>query len=122
MDEVRAQLEHAVEKLGGARTLTVYNGKEFFGQAELTKRAGVRVYFTHPYCSTERGSIENLNRLVRYYLPKRTSFARLTQERLDAIEARLNNRPRRCLGYLTPHEVHFKKVPIRARSRVALVG
>lgn len=109
MDVVRRQLEYALRKLGGARTLTVDNGKEFYGYRELQLRARVKVFFTHPYCSTERASIENLNGLVRHYLPKRTSFASLSQTRLNEIEALLNHRPRKCLGYLTPHEVHFKK-------------
>lgn len=114
MDIVRRQLEVALRKLGGARTLTVDNGKEFFGYRELQREANVRVFFTHPYCSTERASIENLNGLVRYYLPKRTSFATLSQTRLNQIEGLLNHRPRKCLGYLTPHEVHFKKKTLRA--------
>ena len=120
MTSVRLQLELALKKLGGAFTLTVDNGKEFYAHHQLTENAGVRVFFTHPYCSTERASIENLNGLVRHFLPKRTSFARLTQRRLDTIEGILNQRPRRCLGYLTPHEVHFKKKKLRTRTTVAL--
>jgi IS30 family transposase len=109
MATVRKQLEVALRKLGGAHTLTVDNGKEFFAHKELRNRTKVRVFFTHPYCSTERGAIENLNGLVRYYLPKRSCFSRLSQTRLNAIEQLLNHRPRKCLGYLTPHEVHSKK-------------
>jgi len=116
MDTVREQLELALRQLGGARTLTLDNGKEFYGHRELTQRTRVRVFFTHPYCSTERGSIENLNGLVRYYLPKRTSFAKLSQLRLNEIQRLLNHRPRECLAYLTPHEVHSTKRPIRPRS------
>jgi IS30 family transposase len=115
MTLVREQLELALRKLGGRHTLTVDNGKEFYDHRQLAKTTGVKVYFTHPYSSSERGSIENLNGLVRYYLPKRTSFARLTQSRLDEIEERLNHRPRKCLGYLTPHEVHSKKRLLRLR-------
>lgn len=113
---VRQQIEVALRKLGGGHTLTVDNGKEFYDHGELARRTGVEVYFTHPYSSTERGSIENLNGLVRYYLPKRTSFAKLTQTRLNEIENLLNHRPRKCLGYLTPHEVHSKKHSLRPRS------
>ena len=115
MDSVRKQLEVALRQLGGAYTLTVDNGKEFYAHRELTRRARVRVFFTHPYCSTERGSIENLNGLVRYYLPKRSSFADLSQSRLNEIQKLLNHRPRKCLAYLTPREVHSKKKPIRSR-------
>ena len=99
----------ALGKLGGAHTLTVDNGTEFFAHRKLSKHAGVRVFFCHPYCSTERGSIENLNGLVRYFLPKRSCFKKLTQERLDQIQHSLNQRPRRCLNYLTPDEAHFKE-------------
>ena len=77
------------------------------------------MFFTHPYCSTERGSIENLNGLVRYYLPKRSSFADVSQSRLNEIQKLLNQRPRKCLAYLTPLEVHSKKKPIRSSPRVA---
>lgn len=122
MDLVRGQLEIALRQLGGAHTLTVDNGKEFYDHRELTRRARVRIFFTHPYCSTERGSIENLNGLVRYYLPKRSSFAALSQSRLNQIQKLLNRRPRKCLDYLTPHEVHSKKAPIRSQARVAFEG
>jgi transposase, IS30 family len=122
MHAVRGQLEIALRQLGGAHTLTVDNGKEFYGHRELTRTSHVRVFFTHPYCSTERGSIENLNGLVRYYLPKRSSFATLSQSRLNEIQKLLNHRPRKCLAYLTPHEVHSKNKPIRSRPRVAFEG
>ena len=122
MDEVCAALVIALKELGHALTVTTDNGTEFNAHKELTKLLGVSVYFTHPYCSTERGSIENANGLVRYYLPKRSSFARVTQQRLEKIAALLNHRPRKCLGYLTPHEVHFKKASLRTLRRVALVS
>jgi IS30 family transposase len=115
MDTVREQLVVALRQLGGAHTLTLDNGKEFYGHRELEQATRVRVFFAHPYCSTERGSIEHLNGLVRYYLPKRSSFATLSQSRLNEIQRQLNHRPRKCLGYLTPHEIHSKRQPIRSR-------
>lgn len=116
MTLVRQQLEVALRKLGGGHTLTVDNGKEFYDHRRLSASTNVKVYFTHPYSSTERGSIENLNGLVRYYLPKRTSFAKLTQRRLNELEKVLNHRPRRCLDYLTPHEVHSKNATTPPRT------
>jgi IS30 family transposase len=110
---VRSQLEQAMAQLGPCHTLTCDNGKEFYDHAQLTKSTGVKVYFTHPYSSSERGSIENFNGLLRYYLPKGTSFTTLTQARLRAIQLLLNHRPRKCLGYLTPHEVHRKTNRLR---------
>jgi len=120
MLETTKQLKVAFKKLRLVHTVTVDNGTEFNAHEELTKSTGVPVFFTHPYCSTERGSIENANGLVRYYLPKRTSFATLTQEHRDQISGALNNRPRKCLGYLTPREVPLKEVRLRTRSGVAI--
>jgi len=96
-------MQRSVDREVGARGC-----KEFYDHRRLSAATNVKVYFTHPYSSTERGSIENLNGLVRYYLPKRTSFAKLTQRRLNELEKLLNHRPRKCLDYLTPHEVHSK--------------
>jgi IS30 family transposase len=101
---VRRQLDYAIKKLGQVHTLTLDNGREFADHAQLP----VAVYFAHPYCSTERGTIENTNALVRHYLRKKTSFKHVSQRKLNKIQARLNNRPRKCLRYLTPKEVHFK--------------
>jgi transposase, IS30 family len=108
---VRTQLQFAIARIKHARTLTLDNGSEF----SQHERLPIPVFFTHPYCSTERGTVENTNGLIRYYLPKKTSFRNLTQSKLNQIQHALNHRPRRCLGYLTPHEVHFKKSP-RASS------
>jgi IS30 family transposase len=117
MDEVREQEEIALKQFPICHTLTNDNGTEFNGHKELSANTGVLVFFTHPDCSTERGSIENANGLVRHYLRKRSSFADLTQEKLDEIASLLNNRPRKCLGYLTPNEVHAKETALRTPNR-----
>ena len=96
--------------------LTVDNGTEFFTHRELSKNAGVRVFFCHPHCSTERGAIGNLNGLVCYFLPKRSCFKKLTRERMAQIRHSLNQRPRRCLDYLTPDEADFKEGRKSART------
>jgi IS30 family transposase len=112
----RIAAQHALGTKARPRShASVDNGKEFYGHKQLTANVGVPVYFTHPYCSTERGSIENANGLVRYYLPKRTSFEELTQQDLDLIAERINNRPRACLGYSTPNEAHFKECSLRSQ-------
>jgi len=106
---VRVQLERAIQKMKHAKTLTLDNGSEFCDHRNLTQTTGVPVYFATPYRSVERATNENANGLVRYFLPKRMSFHRLTQTRLNEIQDLLNHRPRACLGYLTPHEVHFNQ-------------
>jgi transposase, IS30 family len=84
------------------KTITVDNGPEFHGYAEIERATGVTVYFATPYASWERGTNENTNGLIRQYVPKRTSMKRLTQDRCDAIARALNNRPRKRHGFRTP--------------------
>jgi IS30 family transposase len=85
------------------------NGKEFSGHKTLAAVLGCDIYFAHPYHSGERGLNEHPNGLIRQYLPKRTSFDNLTQRQLDRITAKINNRPRKALGYRTPHEVFSER-------------
>ncbi len=89
------------------KTFTVDNGKEFANHKELSKRLGCKVYFAHPYHSWERGLNENTNGLLRQYLPKNRSLADLTDNELAKIVNKLNNRPRKSLGYRTPREAFF---------------
>jgi IS30 family transposase len=86
-------------------TLTVDNGKEFAAHAGLSQVLSMDIFFAHPYHSWERGLNEHTNGLIRQYLPKKVPFDRLTQKQLDKIVAKINNRPRKVLGYLTPYEV-----------------
>lgn len=90
------------------QTLTLDNGHENIEHHEITKQIGLRCYFANPYHSWERGTNENTNGLIRWYLPKGTDFAKVTKERIRAIEATLNTRPRKCLNYQTPLEVFIK--------------
>jgi IS30 family transposase len=95
-------------------TLTVDNGKEFSAHKSLAQTLEIDIYFAHAYHSWEWGLNEHTNGLIRQYLPKKVPFTDLTQGELDKIVDRLNNRPRKVLGYLTPYEVfssqnlHFK--------------
>jgi IS30 family transposase len=85
-------------------TVTADNGTEFHGYEGIERRTGVLFYFARPYHSWERGSNENANGLLRQYLPKGESMAGLTQQRCNAIAAKLNTRPRKRLGFRTPLE------------------
>lgn len=89
-----------------AKTVTFDNGSEFTNHEEITKKTGVSVFFADPYCSNQRGANENVNMLLRGYLPKRADITDLTQEELNDIAEELNNRPRKRLGYLTPNEYY----------------
>ena len=87
------------------KTITVDNGTEFHGYADIERATGTVFYFATPYHSWERGTNENTNGLVRQYIPKRTSMRHLTQARCTEIALRLNNRPRKRHAYLSPIEV-----------------
>jgi len=88
-------------------TITADNGTEFHAYARIEAATGARFYFAAPYHSWERGSNENLNGLVRQYLPKRVSMAGVTQQQCNAIAHKLNRRPRKRLGYKTPEECFY---------------
>lgn len=88
-------------------TITVDNGKEFAHHQTLAKQLRARVYFAHPFASWERGLNENTNGLIRQYFPKKHDFTTITQKQIDHVMDRLNNRPRKCLGFKTPNQVFF---------------
>lgn len=84
------------------KTITADNGTEFHQYKEIERSANVRFYFANPFHSWERGSNENLNGLIRQYLPKGTSMAELSQQQCDIIADRLNSRPRKRFNFKTP--------------------
>ena len=88
-------------------TMTFDNGKEFADHVFFGQCLGAEVFFAHPYRSWERGTNENTNGLLRQFFPKRMSFANLCPVDVDDAAYRLNHRPRKCLGYRTPHEVFY---------------
>ena len=94
-------------------TYTYDNGSELGKEdEELEKKTGLAVYRAYPYHSWERGSNENYNGLVRDFFPKGTDFATISEKGVRRVERILNHRPRKRLGYLTPHEVFvLGKVP-----------
>lgn len=97
------------------KTLTYDNGKEFCGHAKIDEALGSTGYFARPFASWERGSNENFNGLLRQYVPKKRLMENITDEEIKMIENRLNNRPRKRLGFKTPAEVFHQSL-----SRVAL--
>ena len=90
---------------GLVHTITADNGMEFADHAEFGKQLGASVYFADPYSSWQRGLSEHTNGLVREYYPKSACLAALRPSDVRAVQDRLNQRPRKVLGYYMPEEV-----------------
>lgn len=95
-------------------TVTSDNGKEFAQHETIAKALHVRYFFAHPYASWERGLNENTNGLIRQYFPKHRSFSTITPEEIQLVMNKLNNRPRKRLGFKTPNQVCFGINPLGA--------
>ena len=98
-------------------TITSDNGKEFACHLEIAKALGVEYYFAHPYHSWERGANENMNGLIRQYLPKKESFKGISPQKVRWIQDKLNNRPRKRLDFKTPLEYICMQVKQADRLR-----
>ena len=83
------------------------NGKEFAEHELMGAYLKADIYFAHPYCSWERELNENSNGLLRQYFPKGMDLTEITDEQVQMAVDRLNHRPRKVLGFRTPHEVFF---------------
>jgi len=94
------------------KTLTRDRGSENREYVSLKKDLGLAIFFAHPYCSYERGSNENGNGLFRWYFPKKTDFATLSDEDISAVEYLLNSRPRKRLDGLTPYEAFYQETGV----------
>lgn len=101
---------------GKVLTITSDNGGEFAHHARISEGLGADFYFARPHASWERGVNENTNGLVRQYFPKRHDFSMITEAEVEQVVERLNERPRKRLGYRTPNEVFYKRRPVALHS------
>jgi len=104
----------AIHQLLGSLTVRVYtitadNGKEFGDHESIAERLNCDFYFAHAYSSWERGTNENTNGLIRQYFPKDRDFRTITDDEIIFAMKRLNNRPRKRLGFKTPKQVFFNQ-------------
>ena len=90
-------------------TITSDNGKDFANHEAIAKDLECGFYFAHAYSSWERGTNENTNGLVRQYFPKNRDFRIIIEEEMIFVMERLNNRPRKRLGFKTPNQVFFEE-------------
>lgn len=92
------------KQLPNMQSLTLDNGSEFALHNDISKQLNAKVYFCEPYKSYQKGAIENANKLIRTKLPKRVNIDAFHQADIDKIIENFNDRPMRCLNYLTPRE------------------
>lgn len=92
------------------RTITADNGSEFAGHQAIAAALDADFYFSHPHSPWERGTNENTNGLIRQYFPKGCDLSVVTRKQVQHVMDRLNHRPRKRLGFKTPHQLFFQSL------------
>ena len=102
------------------KTITTDNGGEFAAHLDITKglcckgMPDIKVYFADSYCSWQKGAVENVNKLIRQYIPKKSNFNDFSDNYVKNVAKKLNNRPRKKLNFSTPKKEFFKQIAIFA--------
>jgi hypothetical protein len=89
------------------KSITTDNDIAFSKWKQLEKLFKTKIYFTHPYHSWEKGLVENTNRWIRVFVPKKTEISTVTKDQIDSALYYLNDIPRQCLDYRTAHELYY---------------
>ena len=107
--ETKYALRKAIEEFGErhVKTITYDNGTENAKHYEINEEFGIMSFFCKAYASWQKGLVENTNKLIRQYLPRHTDMATVTHEMIYEIQEKLNNRPRKSLGFLTPNQAYL---------------
>ena len=106
-EETEQAISKSVESLPGElfKSLTWDNGKEGVCHTRIRDGYNIETYFCDPYSSWQKGGVENLNGLIREYLPRDTDMSKITDEDIYRIQEKLNNRPRKKLNYKSPNQM-----------------
>jgi len=101
----RAMVRLLKSRRGAVQTITLDNGSESASHEDVAKSLAAKIYFCDLYCSCQRGINENTNGLMRQYFPKGTDFQNVSNTKLPEVIDKLNDRPRKLLGYRTPAQI-----------------
>lgn len=104
-DEVNKAIYEITGGIVCFNSLTLDNDIAFKKHKELSELLGVNIYFCEPYKSWQKGGVENMNKLIRRYIPKKTDISKVSDDYIKKIEDKLNNKFRKCLNYKTAYEV-----------------
>jgi len=99
------------------RSITNDNGHEFGEFWDLERELEAPIYFTHPLCPWERGTVENTIGLLRQFIPKKSDLTQVTEQDLNELEVVINSRPRKSLNYRTPYEYVTGKIQKLIKQR-----
>jgi IS30 family transposase len=91
------------------KSITLDNGSEFANFRRIEQTLKTTIYFADTHSPWQRGSNENINGLIRFFFPKGTDFRAVTHEQVNQVLFLINNRPRKCLGWLAPVDFISKK-------------
>ncbi|MDE5876234.1 MAG: IS30 family transposase [Muribaculaceae bacterium] len=91
-------------------TITTDNGIEFMDHKKICKALDCTVYFADPYCSGQKGDVENINKIFREYYPKGTDFREIEQLEMNKVQYQINERPRKKLAFSSPKKEFFKRI------------
>lgn len=127
-DRTATSVKKAIDKLETAlfrkifKSITLDNGVEFsdvlnLENSHINKSQRTTLYFAYPYCSSERGSNENHNDIIRRFLPKGTNFAKISHKKIKQTQDWMNNYPRKILNGFTPFKVFKEKFKLQHRIR-----
>lgn len=108
----KAVIKGVQKKKYRVHTLTFDNDMAFCGHEQITKATGVATYFTRPYTSQDKGTVENRIGVLRRFFPKKTDLRLVSNEEVREVEMKINNRPIRKYNYLTANEVLQKKIAL----------
>ena len=116
-NRTRVELTKALERMFSGvvvKTILTDNDIAFTHWKYFEELLGAPFYFTHPYHSWEKGLVENTNKWIRHFIPKKTDLRTVTDEKILQVLTYLNDRPRQILGYKTANEVYLERLTIQA--------
>lgn len=94
------------------KTVTMDNDRVFYYHTEIRDCLGAKTYFTRPYTSQDKGSVENRIKQIRRFIPKKADLSKITDRKLRSIQNKINNRPVRKFNYLTPKQARDQKLAL----------
>jgi len=105
-DKMKESIKKSLSKISSeyVKTLTFDNGTENASHFEIANELNISTYFCNPYHSWEKGTVENRIGKIRFFLPKKTDFAKVSDEEILRIQNIINHRPLKCLDFKTPYE------------------